>query len=74
MMLLSGVGYQLPVTDWLFIDAKGLLGGAGGGNVQFGGGFATQVEAGVGFNFSDYLFNVSLEIPMLQMVILSLIT
>ncbi|MGY5354866.1 hypothetical protein [Wenyingzhuangia sp. IMCC45467] len=59
MMLLSGVGYQLPITEWMSVDAKGLLGGAGGGNVQFGGGFATQIEAGIGFNFSDYLLNVS---------------
>ena len=59
MMLLSGVGYELPITNWLSIDAKGLVGGAGGGNVQFGGGFATQIEAGVGFRFSDYLFNIS---------------
>lgn len=59
MMLLSGLGYELPLTKWLSLDAKGLLGGAGGGNVQFGGGFATQIEAGVGLRFSDYFLNVN---------------
>lgn len=60
MMLLSGIGYQLPITKWLSVDARGLVGGAGGGNVQFGGGFATQIEAGLGFNFSDYLLSVNM--------------
>lgn len=60
MMLLSGVGYQLPITNWLSLDAKGLIGGAGGGSVQFGGGLATQIEVGLGIDYSDYLLNVSL--------------
>lgn len=60
MMLLSGLGYKLPLTHWLFLDAKGLLGGAGGGNVQFGGGFAAQVEAGIGLSCSDYFFSVNI--------------
>lgn len=59
MMLLSGVGYEIPLTSWFSFDVKGLVGGAGGGNVQFGGGFATQIEVGTGFHFSDYLLNVS---------------
>ncbi|NIJ44332.1 hypothetical protein FHR24_000771 [Wenyingzhuangia heitensis] len=60
MMLLSGIGYELPVNKWLMLDAKALVGGAGGGAVQFGGGLATQIEAGIGVNISDYLFQVNL--------------
>lgn len=60
MMLLTGVGYELPLTNWFSLDAKGMIGGAGGGAVGFGGGLATQIEAGVGFNFLDYNLNVNL--------------
>lgn len=59
MMLLTGIGYQLPVTNWLYLDAKGLIGGAGGGAVDFGGGLATQIEAGLGFKISDYILNIN---------------
>ncbi|NJB83236.1 hypothetical protein [Wenyingzhuangia aestuarii] len=59
MMLLSGIGYEVPVNKWIVLDAKALIGGAGGGNVQFGGGLATQIEAGVGVKVSDYLLNIN---------------
>jgi len=60
MMLLPGLGYQLPLNKWLTVNAQGLIGGAGGGNVQFGGGLATQIEIGADLNISNYLLSINL--------------
>lgn len=60
MMLLTGIGYEYPITHWLSLEAKGLIGGAGGGNVDFGGGLAAQLEVGLGINYSNYLANINL--------------
>ncbi|MGY5351701.1 hypothetical protein ACXGQW_03910 [Wenyingzhuangia sp. IMCC45533] len=59
MMLLSGLGYQVPITHWLYLNASALAGGAGGGDVDFGGGLATQIQAGLAFKLKDYYLEVS---------------
>ncbi len=59
MMLLSGIGYHLPVNNWFFVNSSALIGGAGGGDVDFGGGLATQLEVGFGVKISDYYFQVN---------------
>ncbi|MDB4297232.1 hypothetical protein N9901_00610 [Flavobacteriaceae bacterium] len=59
MMLLTGVGYNLPMNDNLNLNTNLLLGGAGGGNVQFGGGFAAQLEGGVTYQYNNYLFGLN---------------
>lgn len=59
MMLLSGIGYQKNITRWLYLTSGALIGGAGGGDVDFGGGLATQIEAGLGVNYKDYYVQVN---------------
>ncbi|MGY6648812.1 hypothetical protein [Wenyingzhuangia sp. IMCC45574] len=59
MMLLTGLGYELPLTNWLSIDAKGMIGGAGGGAVDFGGGLAAQIEAGLSLKLADYRISIN---------------
>ena len=58
-MLLSGIGYQLSLTDWLNMNTQASIGGAGGGNVAFGGGLAAQLDIGIGIKIKKYLFNIN---------------
>ncbi|MDO6802741.1 hypothetical protein Q4595_09785 [Wenyingzhuangia sp. 1_MG-2023] len=61
MMYLSGLGYELPfLKNYFVLDFRALIGGAGGGAVEFGGGLATQFEAGLGVHIKDYLLKVNL--------------
>lgn len=55
MVYMSGLGYEIPLLkNNLFLDARALIGGAGGGDVSFGGGLAAQAEIGLGLNIKKY--------------------
>lgn len=60
MMYLSGLGYEVPLLNNLFvIEGRALVGGAGGGAVEFGGGLAVQAEVGLGLNIKNYQLKVN---------------
>ncbi|WP_010133957.1 hypothetical protein [Ochrovirga pacifica] len=61
MMYLSGLGYELSfLNNHLVLDTRALIGGAGGGAVEFGGGLALQAEIGLGLRIKDYLLKANL--------------
>ena len=50
-----GVGTQWPVFDRWFVEGEALLGAAGGGGLAVGGGLVGQVNASVGYHWSNAL-------------------
>ncbi|MDC3035586.1 hypothetical protein OA075_01215 [Prochlorococcus sp. AH-736-B20] len=55
--LLAGIGYRLPLTknDRLALLPALTIGGAGGGNVDTGGGFVARANLGLEYRFSSDL-------------------
>lgn len=52
---LLGAGVQQPLSDRWFVMAEALAGAAGGGTMATGNGSVWQVNAGVGYRFTDSL-------------------
>ena len=58
--LLAGLGYRLPLTknDRLAILPALTIGGAGGGEVESGGGFVTRANLGLEYRISPEKFGI----------------
>jgi len=56
MQILLGSGLKVPLTEKLSLDASVSLGGAGGGDVDTGGGLVFDVSGGIQYAITDHLF------------------
>lgn len=52
---LVGAGVQVPLSSRFFVEAEGLVGAAGGGGLQVGGGLVAQANASVGYRLNKSL-------------------
>ena len=50
---LLGAGYQHPLSSKFFIEIEGLIGAAGGGGLEMGGGLAAQANLSLGYQLFD---------------------